>query len=285
MCADKRKYVPIKGQIKGPRIVRYSNPEITPKPLTKKQQQEIRENKIAYENQLQQKKIEALAPEIDTETKLIYKNRKGNKIEVTATNHARYRFMHRWKEAKPDLPNEGKKHSVLAKYFNDASIMKSSGTNYENRRKRYGEDTLYFKNDLFVFIVQSAQLRTVEILCGGDLNKYWVKKKSKKITENAVDARLTCSVFAWLETSDCAEVYVPCGKLKIENFKQFRNDQDVIEQVRNIAIERRYGVDFPLIKRKDIRLKKLYAQLKQSQLNVRSSRLVAGIHFVKVDYF
>ena len=125
MCADKRKHVPKKAQVKGPHIVRYSTPEITPKPLTKKQRQEIRENKIAYENQLQQEKIKALEPEIDTETKLVYKNRKGNKIEVTVTDHARKRFMHRWKEAKPDLPNEGKKHSVLAKYFNDASIMKS----------------------------------------------------------------------------------------------------------------------------------------------------------------
>lgn len=93
-----------------------------------------------------------------------YTNRHGKEIQVTVTNHARRRWIQRWGALHPEKDASDPDLVRLAEYFSKAVRIEPKGSHYKRRMKRRGgEDTLYFKYNDFVFIVQSAALITVEL--------------------------------------------------------------------------------------------------------------------------
>jgi hypothetical protein len=111
---------------------------------------------------------------------MFYVNKKGNQVPLTLTEHARRRFALRWKKlhgekamrvqggtAIDDL------NEAIETLFKAASRVKATGKRYQERLKKHGKDTLYFKADQFTFVVQNGIIKTIEISTktGRELNK------------------------------------------------------------------------------------------------------------------
>jgi uncharacterized protein YcbX len=95
---------------------------------------------------------------------LEYKNKHGKTVTVNTTYHAVKRWRERWRAAFPE--DNAPAHKIdqqLALWFSRATRINPTNRHYERRYRRSGKDTLYFKYNLFVFVVQSASLVTVEL--------------------------------------------------------------------------------------------------------------------------
>jgi hypothetical protein len=95
--------------------------------------------------------------------KVNYFNKRGEPVQVAITNHARDRFLQRWSHAFPDRPLDVPVDVAIATWFDKARRIHPKTRPYRNRLRRYGDDTLYFSAQPFVFVVQSAMLKTVEL--------------------------------------------------------------------------------------------------------------------------
>ena len=91
-----------------------------------------------------------------------YINSKGKPVEVAITDHALHRFRQRWVHA---FPNKGLANTqeVLVKWFTKAKRINPTGREYRERLLRYGDDTLFFQADPFVFVIQAGVVKTVEL--------------------------------------------------------------------------------------------------------------------------
>jgi hypothetical protein len=83
-------------------------------------------------------------------------------VELDITSHAFLRFRERWsllhKISSPvDL------HAFITEKFSHAGRIKNHSREEKKRLKRYGSDTLYFRNNDWTFIVQDAKIITIEI--------------------------------------------------------------------------------------------------------------------------
>lgn len=95
---------------------------------------------------------------------LSYVNKRGKRVPLTITNHARRRMLERWPRIYPTEP--------IAPQTVDAKIIelftraqRVTNLTYKElvRCKRHGKDTLLFRNNGFTFVVQDAAILTVEI--------------------------------------------------------------------------------------------------------------------------
>jgi hypothetical protein len=84
-------------------------------------------------------------------------------VVVAITKHARERFRERWQHAFPDQPLPADVDALLVQWFRKSHRIEPASRKYKMRLKRHGKDTLYFDAQPFVFVVQSASLRTVEL--------------------------------------------------------------------------------------------------------------------------
>jgi hypothetical protein len=105
--------------------------------------------------------------------KPFYQSKKGRKIELEITKHARYRFRHRWSLLSGHWSYENIDETITA-FFNESKRI----TNFNNRPelkkrlKRNGNDSLYFIDRYFTYIVQNKTIVTIEISGGSrNLNK------------------------------------------------------------------------------------------------------------------
>jgi len=92
-----------------------------------------------------------------------YINGRGQEVELCITKHAKDRFSERWGRAfNKSLENP---NAEIVKYFSMAKRMDENllTRKYLTRLQRYGKDTLFFKKSPFVFVVQDAMIRTVEL--------------------------------------------------------------------------------------------------------------------------
>ncbi|MBL8817657.1 MAG: hypothetical protein JNL58_16645 [Planctomyces sp.] len=95
--------------------------------------------------------------------RLTYINRKGEPVQLEVSGHARGRFRERWQHAFPGKPVPSDFDQELKVWFSKAKRTEPTSRKYQTRLKRYGKDTLYFFAPPFMFVVQSAMLRTVEL--------------------------------------------------------------------------------------------------------------------------
>ena len=170
---------PLKATIRGPKIVRVEKPD---------------EELIDLYAYLQKREEERESH------KLIYESKKGEQIEVEVTGHARRRFKKRWAQVFPDNAKLGARHVTLAEWFNRASRINAQGRKYKTRKKRHGKDTLYFSAPPFIFIVQSTQLRTVELGTKDTrhLNKFWLLPQKVDSVETIEVKPSTYTITAWV---------------------------------------------------------------------------------------
>ena len=90
-----------------------------------------------------------------------YFNKKGEKVEVTLSRHALERFEDRYFQVFKERPKDSL--ADLEKRFNSASRVRNYNTKELSRLKRYGKDTMFFRNLYFTFVVRNRTVVTVEI--------------------------------------------------------------------------------------------------------------------------
>ncbi len=115
--------------------------------------------------------------------RLTYINRKGEPVQLEVSGHARGRFRERWQHAFPGKAVPSDFDQELKLWFAKAKRTEPTSRKYQTRLKRYGKDTLYFFAPPFMFVVQSAMLRTVE-LASRDTRP--LNNKRPVLTEDAV---------------------------------------------------------------------------------------------------
>ncbi len=102
-------------------------------------------------------------PRTRTTLQLTYVNRKGETVQIEISGHARSRFRERWQSAFPAQPLPEDFEVELQTWFAKARRIEPTSRKYQTRLRRYGKDTLYFYAHPFMFVIQSAMLRTVEL--------------------------------------------------------------------------------------------------------------------------
>jgi len=95
---------------------------------------------------------------------LTYANKKGKIVELHVTRHAYDKFIERYSLAFPnsDLPTR----FVSDKFeniFNTTTKVKNLNRKEKIRLKRHGDDTMFFRTNMFTFVVKNKQVVTVEL--------------------------------------------------------------------------------------------------------------------------
>lgn len=92
-----------------------------------------------------------------------YINKKNKEIEVKISYHAYKRFRERFTKLFPDKNYTNEEISIeLIKYFNKAKNIHKC-KHLLKRSKKHGENTLYFENEPFRFVVENQTIITVEV--------------------------------------------------------------------------------------------------------------------------
>lgn len=95
---------------------------------------------------------------------MFYINKKGNKVSVSITGHAKRRFLQRWNALYPHDPmSDRDMPERLRDMFNASQRRTNLSRKEKTRLKRHGRDTMFFARGGFTFVVQDAQIVTVEI--------------------------------------------------------------------------------------------------------------------------
>ena len=94
---------------------------------------------------------------------LFYNNKKEKQINLTVRRHALSRFVERYQIVYGKKLNPQEIISVFIKTFQQTDRVQKLKRGDKRRLKRYGEDNLFFRGTNFTFIVQNAEIITVEI--------------------------------------------------------------------------------------------------------------------------
>lgn len=98
---------------------------------------------------------------------LHYFNKTGKRIELKAWRHAYSRFAERYKIVHGQALDRNKIVSEFTKTFNQSDRVTKLKQGDKRRQKKYGNDNLFFRTTHFTFIVQNAEIVTVEISSKG----------------------------------------------------------------------------------------------------------------------
>lgn len=96
-----------------------------------------------------------------------YINKKGLEVTITVTRHAASRFRERWKHAFPHRVFPIDWEPLLEQQFLKAVRVTAFSYKDKERLEKHGVDTLYFKNDVFQFVIQDTNMVTVELCAKG----------------------------------------------------------------------------------------------------------------------
>jgi hypothetical protein len=115
---------------------------------------------------------------------LSYENKKGKIILVTVKRHAYAQFFERYKLALPkkDLQN-AQVPAELERLFSQAKKVTNLSRKEKTRLRRYGDDTMFFRTNIFTFIVQNKCIVTVEL---SDANMRHLNKRHHQTPKNLV---------------------------------------------------------------------------------------------------
>jgi len=95
---------------------------------------------------------------------LTYVNKRGKEVNLQATRHAYAKFVERSSIA---FPNDNLLANDVAdkfeRIFSTTSKVKNLNRKEKTRLKRHGDDTMFFRTNVFTFVVQNAQIVTVEL--------------------------------------------------------------------------------------------------------------------------
>jgi len=120
----------------------------------------------------------------DTEASVVpsYVNKKRKTISLFVTPHAREQFVKRWRLLSSEVAFRDGIDKALVLQFSRAKRITKLSRMYRKRMNKHGQDTLYFVNGTFCFVVKDAAIVTIELCRKSDrfLNKA-VKKRTVKI--------------------------------------------------------------------------------------------------------
>ena len=85
-----------------------------------------------------------------------YVSDRGRVVELSVTAHARARLAERARAA-------GLEVGSVEEEFGRACRVRRLSWHERRRRRRHGEDTLYFRSSRWTFVVQDATIMTVEL--------------------------------------------------------------------------------------------------------------------------
>lgn len=106
---------------------------------------------------------------------MYYVNKKGVRIELTLTKHAIDSFKSRYYALFEKDPVNIEEY--LNSLFSGANRVANLNKHELNRLKRYGTDTMFFRNGDFTFVVQNSAVKTIEISRQGF--RYLNKKRGR----------------------------------------------------------------------------------------------------------
>lgn len=93
-----------------------------------------------------------------------YVNKRGKRVPLQITVHARRRMLQRWPRIHPEQPiSMDTVDERIAKLFAAANRVQNLSYKETIRSNRHGKDTLLFRHDVFTFVVQDAAIVTIEI--------------------------------------------------------------------------------------------------------------------------
>lgn len=95
-----------------------------------------------------------------------YTSKKGRVVPVSIRNHAVLRFIERMERLRSITLEYQQAKNVISDMFNLSHPAKLNGK-YKERLEKHGGHTLYFRNCEFVFVVENAQIVTIEIAAKG----------------------------------------------------------------------------------------------------------------------
>jgi hypothetical protein len=131
--------------------------------------------------------------------KAFYMNKRGKRVNVGYTTHAKDRFKERWNLAFPSSKiAPSKVEETIIHWFNNSSLVKNFCKKEKQRIKKY-KNTLFFRCNCFTFVVQNATIITIELSDRGcrHLNKSpifleyidSIKPKKEKVEDIVVDIK------------------------------------------------------------------------------------------------
>jgi hypothetical protein len=85
---------------------------------------------------------------------------------VSVSTHAVHRFIVRHSAMGRKDMDFLRAKRFIGELFNDAVQFEPTGK-YRERQKKYGNSSLYFRNNEFVFVVENAKIVTIEIAAKG----------------------------------------------------------------------------------------------------------------------
>ena len=93
-----------------------------------------------------------------------YTNKRGKEVQLSVTRHAYTRFIERYKIAFPDskMINE-EVPNIFEKIFSRCTKVTKLNRRERTRLKRHGDDTMFFRTSGLTFVIQNAQIVTVEL--------------------------------------------------------------------------------------------------------------------------
>jgi hypothetical protein len=96
---------------------------------------------------------------------LFYVNKKGNYVKVNISLHSVLRFKERYEALyQKTLPSDMEfLNNFIKDLFSKTNRIEKLSRKEKKRLLRYGEDTLFFRNHNFTFVIQNATIVTIEI--------------------------------------------------------------------------------------------------------------------------
>jgi hypothetical protein len=95
---------------------------------------------------------------------LTYTNKRNKQVQLTVTRHAYSQFATRYRIYYKDSVLLDKDITdMFEKVFSRAQKVTKLSRKEKIRLKRHGEDTMFFRTNGFTFVIQNAQIMTVEL--------------------------------------------------------------------------------------------------------------------------
>lgn len=98
----------------------------------------------------------------DKQPVITYTNKRGKTVSLKVSDHAAARFVERYTHAYGHKPM-GDIQDLLQRQLDRANLIKNFCVHLRARRRRYGTDTLYYRNETFTMVIKNGELVTVEL--------------------------------------------------------------------------------------------------------------------------
>jgi hypothetical protein len=172
--------------------------------------------------------------------KIQYMNRRGKPVELTISSHARRRFLLRWSHIFPDKPlTFDTVDAEISKWFMRSTRVEKLSGKERKRIAKHGNKTIFFRTQVFTFVVEDTKIVTVEISDSGKrhLNKHL------QPTQPAPSTLPKIKFFAMARTNDGKRASVNLGRYESTELdgcvQKLRDDETFRGEMRRRFLEKK----------------------------------------------